>query len=110
MTKDNENFNRIKAGLEDALAFANGDETKGRIVNKKIPTEVGAEIMAERPKQRRGFAAMDPEKRRAIAKLGGTSVPDHKRSYSQNRDLAAAAGRKGGKSSHGGGRPRKEDD
>ena len=27
----------------------------------------------DRPKARRGFAAMDPEKRRAIAKLGGAA-------------------------------------
>lgn len=50
----------------------------------------------QRPKARRGFAAMDPDKRREIARKGGASVPDEKRSFSQNRDLAAAAGRKGG--------------
>lgn len=44
----------------------------------------------------RGFAAMPPEKRRAIASAGGKSVPAEKRSYSRNRDLAAEAGRKGG--------------
>ncbi len=44
----------------------------------------------------RGFAAMTTEKRRAIASQGGKSVPAEKRSYSRNRELAAAAGRKGG--------------
>lgn len=53
---------------------------------------------------RRGFAAMDPERRREIARRGGSSVPNDKRSFSQNRDLAANAGRKGGKTSRGGGR------
>lgn len=46
----------------------------------------------------RGFAAMDAEKQRAIARKGGESVPAEKRSFFQNRALAAAAGRKGGQS------------
>ncbi|MBB3810192.1 general stress protein YciG [Pseudochelatococcus contaminans] len=41
---------------------------------------------------------MDPEKQRAIASKGGQSVPDEKRSFSQNRKLASEAGRKGGRS------------
>ncbi len=53
---------------------------------------------------RRGFAAMDPERRREIARRGGASVPSEKRSFAQNRDLAANAGRKGGTASKGGGR------
>ncbi len=44
----------------------------------------------------RGFASMDAEKQRAIASKGGQSVPVEKRSFSQNRELAAEAGRKGG--------------
>lgn len=63
--------------------------------------------MTTTPKQRRGFAAMDPEKQREIARKGGASVPDEKRSFSQDRDLAASAGAKGGFSSHGGGRRKK---
>jgi len=55
---------------------------------------------------RRGFAAMDKDRQREIARKGGASVPDDKRSFSQNRDLAASAGRKGGEASHGGGRRR----
>ena len=56
-------------------------------------------------KQRRGFAAMHPDKQRDIARLGGSSVPAEKRSFSQNRDLASTAGRRGGEASSGG-RPR----
>lgn len=52
----------------------------------------------------RGFAALDPERRREIARRGGASVPNDKRSFAQNRDLAANAGRKGGAASRGGGR------
>jgi uncharacterized protein len=46
----------------------------------------------------RGFASMDTERQRQIASMGGKAVPDEKRSFSQNRLLAAAAGRKGGQS------------
>lgn len=49
----------------------------------------------------RGFASMDPEKQREIARKGGRSVPNDKRSFSQNHQLASEAGRKGGHSSHG---------
>ncbi|MBS0296285.1 MAG: stress-induced protein [Proteobacteria bacterium] len=45
---------------------------------------------------------MDPERQRAIARKGGASVPSEKRSFSQDRSLAAEAGRKGGEASHGG--------
>jgi uncharacterized protein len=50
------------------------------------------------PTSTRGFASMDPEKQRAIARKGGESVPHEKRSFSQNPRLAAEAGRKGGQS------------
>lgn len=45
----------------------------------------------------RGFASMTPERRKQVASLGGKSVPNAKRSFSQNRDLASSAGKKGGK-------------
>ncbi len=48
---------------------------------------------------RRGFASMSPEKQREIASKGGKSVPSDRRSFSQNRDLASEAGRKGGRMS-----------
>ncbi len=50
----------------------------------------------------RGFASMDDNKQREIARKGGESVPDEKRSFSKDRELAAEAGRKGGESSQGG--------
>jgi len=46
----------------------------------------------------RGFASMKQERQRQIASMGGRAVPDEKRSFSQNRRLAAEAGRKGGQS------------
>lgn len=54
--------------------------------------------MTDKPKPR-GFSAMSPEKRIAIAKLGGAGVPADKRSFAKNRDLAASAGAKGGAAS-----------
>lgn len=45
---------------------------------------------------RRGFASMDLDRQREIASKGGRSVPAEKRSFSQDRELASAAGRKGG--------------
>jgi uncharacterized protein len=50
-----------------------------------------------KPKSKRGFASMSPEKQREIAAKGGRSVPAEKRSFSQSADLAAKAGQKGGK-------------
>ena len=60
--------------------------------------------MAENEKgtSNRGFAGMDAGRQREIAKKGGESVPSEKRSFSQDRELAAEAGRKGGERSHGG--------
>ena len=39
---------------------------------------------------------MDEDKQREIAKKGGESVPDERRSFSHNSELASEAGRKGG--------------
>jgi len=47
-------------------------------------------------KSNRGFASMDEARQREIASKGGQSVPDEKRSFSQNHELAAQSGRKGG--------------
>lgn len=57
---------------------------------------------ATKPDRRhlRGFASMDPDRQREIARKGGASVPAEKRSFSQNRQLATEAGRKGGETSH----------
>lgn len=50
--------------------------------------------------KRRGFASMTPERRKEVAALGGRAVPDEKRSFAQNRDLAREAGRQGGTQTH----------
>jgi len=45
---------------------------------------------------KRGFASMPLEQRRAIASMGGKALSPEQRAFSQNRELAASAGRKGG--------------
>ncbi len=45
----------------------------------------------------RGFASMEPDKQRELARKGGANVPSEKRSFSQDRTLASEAGRKGGR-------------
>jgi general stress protein YciG len=71
-----------------------------RFQNKHIFAETMGFTMdtAKKVRSSRGFASMDPEKQRAIARKGGESVPHEKRSFSQNPELAAQAGRKGGQS------------
>ena len=50
----------------------------------------------QKPKSKRGFAAMDPELQKQIASKGGRSVAPEKRSFALNKELASDAGRKGG--------------
>ncbi len=52
--------------------------------------------MTDAPARRRGFNTISPERLLEIARLGGSSVPARKRSFSVNRALAISAGRKGG--------------
>lgn len=54
------------------------------------------ESTEEPPKRKRGLAALSPERRRAIAAMGGRAVPAEKRAFSQDPQFAAKAGRKGG--------------
>jgi len=51
-----------------------------------------ADAPVERPKVKRGFAALSPEKRREIASMGGKSHPADNRTFSKHRALAAEAG------------------
>ena len=60
-----------------------------------------ANSSAAKGSSNRGFASMNAERQREIASKGGRSVPADKRSFSQDRDLASQAGRKGGQASGG---------
>ena len=53
-------------------------------------------------KQRKGFRAMDPEKQRAIAAMGGTAAHQKGTAHQWTREEAALAGAKGGTISRGG--------
>lgn len=57
------------------------------------------------PKRPRGFAALSPERRSEIGRMGGLAQPKGARSFEKDRDLAASAGRKGGAN----GRRKKDD-
>jgi len=74
------------------------------------PSKVKISKRTGKPSQRRGFAAMTPERRREIAKKGGSAVKAENRSFAKDRDLAASAGKKGGEASRSGGRTRKDRD
>jgi general stress protein YciG len=47
---------------------------------------------------KRGFASMDAARVKEIARMGGAAVPNEKRSFAANPELAREAGRKGGAS------------
>lgn len=55
---------------------------------------------SERPRAKRGFAAMEPEKQRAIARKGGISQgrQNNPGNFANDRAKASLAGRKGGES------------
>ena len=56
------------------------------------------ETTATRPKQRRGFAVMDPDTLRAVCSQGGRTAHAHGRAHRFNPEEASRAGKKGGAS------------
>jgi len=57
----------------------------------------GPDLAPVKPKSKRGFASMTPERRREIAAKGGRNVPVTSRYFSQSHQNAAEAGRIGGR-------------
>jgi general stress protein YciG len=57
----------------------------------------------------RGFASMDPEKQREIARKGGRAAHEKGTAHEWNSLEARVAGRLGGIASHGGGRPKMDE-
>lgn len=57
------------------------------------------------PRSRRGFASMDPETVRQIARKGGHAAHAKGTAHEWTSEEARAAGRIGGQHSHSGGRP-----
>lgn len=54
------------------------------------------EEVRDRPKIMRGFAVIDPERRKEIARMGGKAVPAEKRTFARDREKARLAGMNGG--------------
>jgi general stress protein YciG len=61
-------------------------------------------VSQEKPKQRRGFAAMDPAKRKAIASQGGRTAHKLGRAHKFTSEQAKIVGAKGGRAAHRSGR------
>jgi general stress protein YciG len=57
--------------------------------------------MADNTNSGRGFAGMDPDRQREIASQGGKAAHESGHAHEFDSREAAAAGRKGGKASHG---------
>ena len=79
-----------------------GTSDSGRCCHKRRVNKAKEAVMAAtNSTSKRGFASMDGQRQREIASKGGRSVPADKRSFSQDRELASQAGRKGGQASGG---------
>lgn len=71
--------------------------------------EARAEPSSERPRRRRGFAAMDKEQVSRIAGMGGRAAHARGTAHRFTSEEARVAGRKGGVALHRSrGRPRRE--
>ena len=49
----------------------------------------------DKPKSKRGFASMDPDKLREVSARGGSKVAPEDRPFARDPELAAQAGRMG---------------
>lgn len=74
------------------------DSTNAHTSTTIIPASTTEE--QPKPKARRGFAAMDPEKVKAIAQKGGVAVHAKGTAHRFSKDQAREAGRKGGMAPH----------
>ncbi|GAA0244931.1 hypothetical protein GCM10008965_11250 [Methylorubrum aminovorans] len=82
-----------------AAADTAKEQSKGMTVEEGVKILPEEALMASgNSTSKRGFASMNIERQREIASKGGRSVPAEKRSFSQDRELASSAGRKGGQS------------
>jgi general stress protein YciG len=69
---------------------------KGMSVADEKEDEEAAPPSTPRPKRRKGFAAMSPEKQRAIASKGGKRAHELGHAHRFTSEEASAAGKKGG--------------
>ncbi len=80
------------------MAHAEDEAAKGAAVGAEAPQGP----VVPRVKQRRGFAAMDPARRREIASRGGQASHARGTGHEWSSSAAREAGRKGGLVSRGG--------
>jgi general stress protein YciG len=69
-------------------------------MDQKRQREIASKGGQSVPPEKRSFS-QNPELAAKAGRKGGENVPGEQRSFSRNRELAAVAGRKGGQSSHG---------
>lgn len=69
-------------------------------LNEKGAMQISVKVMPVNPKGKRGFAAMDPTKHRAISSMGGKRAHEMGTAHEFTHEEAVAAGRKGGKEVH----------
>lgn len=50
--------------------------------------------MNDKPKSKRGFASMSPERRAELSSRGGRAVNPANRAFARNRELASSAAKK----------------
>lgn len=81
--------------------MASGERADGGSTGQGAAAGAVAEA-APRKKQRRGFAAMDASKQKAIASKGGKASHAHGTGHEWTASSAREAGRKGGLASNGG--------
>jgi general stress protein YciG len=70
------------------------------MVQMDLPIEDGAPSTRQDPPRRRGFAAMDPDRVRAIASKGGRAAHAAGTAHRFTAEEARAAGKKGGAAPH----------
>jgi general stress protein YciG len=91
---------RTSAALAVSMKLGAPPPTPPSTASAEAPAS--SEPGAVRPKQRRGFACMSPEKQRAIASKGGKASHAAGTGHEWTRETAREAGRKGGIISRGG--------
>ena len=74
-----------------------GERSKNTMTDANITPH---ELTSSRPKARRGFAAMDPEKARELSRRGGIAAHLAGTAHKFTPDEAREAGRKGGLAAH----------
>jgi uncharacterized protein len=88
-----ENQDRNRSGGDTSnRGFASMDDDKQREISRK-----GGQSGSDQDRSKGGQGLSDRDRSK-----GGQNQPDSERSFSQDRDLASEAGRKGGESSGGG--------